>query len=190
MIGLTNEYFSSNLVTRTVLKGMFNGLLMTLFVLHGINGYHVGMNGHNGDLWVSGTLIYAIVVVNANLFVMQRTSTHTVMSTIFLTLSVASFFLCFYMESMYPWSGPLYRLFSIAMTQKRVWLIFILAFWQNTALDMMFTRWRRMKREFAEEDYFNALKANAPIIEASDTEEMVTEVSGDGSAFGSARNKN
>ena len=47
-----------------------------------------------------------------------------------------------------------------------------------------------MKREFAEEDYFNALKANASIVEASDTEEMVTEVSGDGSALGSARNKN
>lgn len=85
--------------------------------------------GENGDLWVSGTLVYAIVVVNANLFVMQRTSTHTWISSIFLFLSVASFFLCCYMESFYPWAGPLYRLWPNLMTKRRVWLILLLSFW-------------------------------------------------------------
>ena len=141
-IGLTNEHFSYNLVTRTIFKGMFNGLLMVLFVMQGLNGTRVGSHGINGDLWVSGTLIYAIVVVNANLFVMQRTSTHNWISTTFLILSVASFYLCFYVENLYPWSGPLYRLWNHAMQQKRVWLVFFLCFWQNTALDMMFSRWR------------------------------------------------
>ena len=146
-IGLTNEYFSYNLVTRTIFKGIFNGLLTVMFVINGLNGSHVGAYGLNGDLWVSGTLIYAIVVVNANLFVMQRTSTHNWVSTIFLILSVASFYLCFFVESLYPWSGPLYKLWDHAMMQKRVWLIFLLCMWQNTALDMMISRWRYFKHQ-------------------------------------------
>jgi phospholipid-transporting ATPase len=113
--GLTNEYFSSTIVARVVAKGMFNGLLMVLFVFQGLNGEQIGHTGYNGDLWVSGTLIYAIVVVNANLFVMQRTSTHTWQSSTFLLLSVASFYICFYVESFYPWSGPLYRLWTHSM---------------------------------------------------------------------------
>lgn len=69
-IGLTNDYFSYNLVTRTIMKGMFNGMLTTLFVYQALNGHNIGSTGLTGDFWVSGTLIYAIVVVNANLFVM------------------------------------------------------------------------------------------------------------------------
>lgn len=128
-IGLTNEYFSYNLVTRTIFKGIFNGLLTVMFVMQGLNGSHVGEYGKNGDLWVSGTLIYAVVIVNANLFVMQRTSTHNWISTTFLILSVASFYLCFYVESLYPWSGPLYQLWDHGMGQKRVWIIFFLCAW-------------------------------------------------------------
>ena len=129
VIGLLNEYFSATLVTRTVMKGIFNGMMITLFVFQGLNGDQIGAMGENGDLWVSGTLVYAIVVVNANLFVMQRTSTHTWISSIFLFLSVASFFLCCYMESFYPWAGPLYRLWPNLMMKRRVWLILLLSFW-------------------------------------------------------------
>ena len=32
VIGLMNEYFSATLVTRTVMKGIFNGMMITLFV--------------------------------------------------------------------------------------------------------------------------------------------------------------
>ena len=42
IIGLTNEYFTYGLVTRTIVKGMFNGLLMVVFVLHGLNGEKIG----------------------------------------------------------------------------------------------------------------------------------------------------
>ena len=38
IIGLTNECFSYSLVTRTIIKGIVNGLLMVLFVFQGLNG--------------------------------------------------------------------------------------------------------------------------------------------------------
>ena len=41
-IGLTNDYFSYSLVTRTILKGMFNGMLTTLFVYQALNGHNIG----------------------------------------------------------------------------------------------------------------------------------------------------
>lgn len=175
IIGLTNEYFNTSLVTRTILKGMFNGLLMILFVFHGLNGGQIGSYGKNGDLWVSGTLVYAIVVVNANLFVMQRTSSHTWWSSIFLILSVASFYACFYFESLYPWSGPLYHLWDHAMYQKRIWIVFLLAFWQNTALDMMFSRWRKMKQTVKLEEIEAAKMDNRVIEDSFHTDDGMTE---------------
>ena len=42
IIGLTNECFSYSLVTRTVIKGIVNGLLMVLFVFQGLNGESIG----------------------------------------------------------------------------------------------------------------------------------------------------
>ena len=42
IIGLTNECFSYNLVTRTIIKGIVNGLLMVLFVFQGLNGESIG----------------------------------------------------------------------------------------------------------------------------------------------------
>ena len=102
---------------------------------------------------------------------LQRTSTHTWISSIFLFLSVLSFYLCFFVENLYPWSGPLYHLWYNTMTQKRVWLIFILCFWQNTALDMMFSRWRYFRRQLVEEEFLARQKTTSRVIEASESEE-------------------
>lgn len=182
VIGLTNEYFTNNLVARTIAKGMFNGLLMVFFVYHGLNGDHIGATGANGDMWVSGTVVYAIVVVNANLFVMQRTSNHTWMSSIFLILSAASFFILFYLLSLQTWSGPIYRIFGYTMTESRVWLVFLLCFWQNTALDMIFTRWRSMSRMISLAEFEDARKQNLFIEDSFETDPNESEMSQQNSA--------
>ena len=57
------------------------------------------------------------------------------------------------------------------MTQKRVWLIFILCFWQNTALDMMFSRWRYFRRQLVEEEFLARQKTTSRVIEATESEE-------------------
>jgi len=38
ILGLQNTCFTSNLVARTIAKGAFNGLLMIMFVVNGLNG--------------------------------------------------------------------------------------------------------------------------------------------------------
>ena len=42
---------------------------------------------------------------------------------------------------MFPWSGPLYRIFNETLSDGRVWLVFLLSWWQFTAMDMIIMRW-------------------------------------------------
>ena len=69
-IGLKNEYFSFRLLTMTVLKGIFIGLLITLLVFCSINGFAIENAGYNGSFWLSSAILYAIVVVDANVYVL------------------------------------------------------------------------------------------------------------------------
>ena len=67
------------------------------------------------------------------------------------------------------------------MTMKRVWLIFILCFWQNTALDMMFSRWRYFKRQMLEEEFLARQNTNKRVIEESSETEPEDSMSDAGS---------
>jgi len=149
-IGLTNEYYTFKLLVLTVLKGIFNGLLIYLFVFESLNGLHISPSGANDSFWLSSTLIYAIVVINVNVYIAQRTSTHTWVSTFLLTGSVLVFFLTWWVENLFSFSTVLYGIFDHSMSDVRSWLVIFLAFWQNMATDMALQRWkewRMIKRE-------------------------------------------
>ena len=149
-IGPRDAYYTFKLLTLTVLKGLLNGLFITLFVYVSLNGFQVGANGKNGSFWVSSSLLYGIVVINANVWIAQRTCTHTWWSTVLLSASILSYFIFYWFESLFPWSGVLYRVFNETMSEGRVWLVLLLACWQNIALDMAIARlsyWIALKRE-------------------------------------------
>jgi len=107
-IGLVNEYFTYKLLVRTVFKGIFNALLITLFVFCSLNGTQVNAQGLNGSFWMSSTLLYAIVVINTNVYIAQRTSTHTWVSTFLLVGSVLIFFFAWWFENMFTFSTVIY----------------------------------------------------------------------------------
>jgi len=149
-IGLYDEYYSFKLLTLSVIKGIINGLLIFLFVFCSIDGLHVGAEGKNGSFWVSSATVYAIVVINANLWILQRTCTHTWVSTVLIFLSIASYFLFWWLENLFPFSTSMYRIFNKSMSEGRVYLVIILNAWQAVALDLLVARWadlRSGKRE-------------------------------------------
>ena len=149
-IGLTNEYYTFKLLVLTVLKGIFNGLLIYLFVFESLSGLHISPRGTSDSFWFSSTLVYAIVVINVNVYIAQRTSTHTWVSTFLLTGSVLVFFLTWWVENLFAFSTVLYGIFNPSMSDVRSWLVILLAFWQNLATDMALERWkewRMIKRE-------------------------------------------
>ena len=155
-IGLIDEYYSIKLLSLSLLKGLINGLAVTLFVFCSLNGFRVGADGINGSFWLSSSVIYGVIVINANFWVLQRTCTHTWVSTSLITLSIVSYFLLWWVESQFPWSGPLYATFGKTLGEGRVWLVFLLALWQSTALDMAISKihqWREAKRESAKVEF-------------------------------------
>ncbi len=69
-IGLTDEYYSISLLSLSLLKGIVNGLAITLYVFCTLNGYRIGADGDNGSFWMSSSIIYGVVVINANIWVL------------------------------------------------------------------------------------------------------------------------
>ena len=68
-IGLANHYYTYKELVITVFKGMLNGLLMYLFIFMSLNGHRVASDGSAGSLWLSSSIIYAVVVINANAWI-------------------------------------------------------------------------------------------------------------------------
>ena len=128
-IGLANQYYTFKLLTWNVIKAIFNGLLITLFVFITLNGYAIAAEGYGGSFWASGAIVYGMVVINANLWILQRTSSHTIWSSLLIAISILSYFLCFWLENLFPFSGPLYRSFGQTIWDGRAWLVIILSLW-------------------------------------------------------------
>ena len=146
-IGLCNEYFSFKQLTGTVLKGIVSGLFIYLYVFHTLNGYRISSDGSADSFWLSSAVLYGVVVVDANVWVLQRTNSHTWWSTFFISASILSYFIIFWLESLFPWSTYMYRIFDDTMGDSRVWLVIFLAVWQFMALDMLIARWSERRAE-------------------------------------------
>ena len=69
-IGLCNKQFNLKLISLAILKGIFTGLLIFLFVFESLNGNQIGPDGVNDSLWLSSSTLYAIVVIDANLWIL------------------------------------------------------------------------------------------------------------------------
>mmetsp|Transcript_40657 Transcript_40657/g.53331 ORF Transcript_40657/g.53331 Transcript_40657/m.53331 type:complete len:254 (-) Transcript_40657:412-1173(-) len=146
-IGLSNHYFSFKLLTTTVLKGIANGLLIYLFIFESLNGNQVAGDGTNGSLWQSSAVLYAIVVINANLWVLQRTNSHTWVSTFWIVASILSYFFFWWFESLFPWSSYMYGTFGQTMGVGKVYLVIMLNVWQFIGTDMILSRWNARSLE-------------------------------------------
>lgn len=149
-IGLVHEYYSIKLLTWTEIKGILNALFITCFVFLTLNGNEVIGDGKNGSFWESSTILYGIVVINANVYVLQRTCTHTWWSTLLISLSIISFYFIWWFENLYPFSTVIYRIFDQSMANMKAWMVLVLALWQAVALDKVIHRyndWQTYKRE-------------------------------------------
>ena len=140
-IGLKNEYYTFKLLTLTVIKGILVGLMITLLVFCSLNGVEIQSEAYNGSFWLSSAVLYGIVVIDANIFILQQSSTHTWPSLTLIFASMLSYFLLFWLESLFPWSGPMYRVFGHTMSYGRIYLVFLINTWLIVAIEMIWSRW-------------------------------------------------
>lgn len=119
-IGLNDYYFTFKLLTLNVIKGILNGMLIFYFVFYSLNGDQVSEEGLNGSFWMSSAVLYALVVINANMWVAQRTCTHTGVSTFWIWGSILSYFVFFWLENFFTFSTSMYRIYGHTMADTRV----------------------------------------------------------------------
>ena len=98
--------------------------------------------GQPSSLWVTGTHIYGMVVIIANIKVWNATSNHTFYSNAVILGSIASFYFTVFAMSQFQMFNYLYGLFSHAMNMPQFYFICVffltatafterLLFWSN-----------------------------------------------------------
>ena len=140
-IGLKNEYYTLKLLSLTVIKGILMGLMITLIVFCSLNGLNIQSTGFNGSFWLSSAVLYGIVVVDANIFILQQSSTHTWPSLVLIFASILSYYLLFWLENLFPWSGPMYSIFDHTMNYGRIYMVMVINTLLLVAIEMIWCRW-------------------------------------------------
>lgn len=98
--------------------------------------------GHPSNLWVTGTHIYGMVVIIANVKILYSTNSHTIYSTLTVLLSIASFYVMVFIESQLTFVKNIFGLFNYAMRIPAFYFILVfflmatafterLLFWTN-----------------------------------------------------------
>jgi len=112
-----DQCFSKWIFWKWVLLGALQGVLILFLVLFGLEGGTASHDqyGQPASLWESGTIIYAMVVIVANVKVAYSTNVHSIYSTIIILLSIVSFFVIFYVENTLLFINQLFGLFRHTM---------------------------------------------------------------------------
>ena len=140
-IGLKNEYYTFKLLTLTVVKGILVGLMITLLVFCSLNGIEIQGEAYNGSFWLSSAVLYGIVVIDANVYVLQQTCTHTWPSLVLAFASILSYYFLFWFENLFVFSGPMYKIFGHTMSYGRIYLVTMINTWFFVAVEMCISRW-------------------------------------------------
>ena len=128
-----------------MLKGILIGLLITLLVFLSLDGFAIEKTGYNGSFWLCSAVLYGVVVINANVYVLQQTSTHSWPSLVLVFVSILSYYFFFWLENLFTFSGPMYRIFGHTMSYGRIYLVTLINVWFFVALEMCISRlydWR------------------------------------------------
>ena len=117
-----------------VFVGMLSALMITLAVYGGLDGIRIDYeDGYPGSFWYSGTAVYCLVVIAVNLYILKRTSAHTIGSTVLISLSIISFFVVLYIESLFTMFEPVYRIFPMIFGDWKFYFAAAIAIWYSWA---------------------------------------------------------
>lgn len=89
---------------RWIFYGICQTLMLQIIGFYSLEGASAlyDLQGQPSGLWVTGTHIYGMVVIIANLKVGYSTNSHSFFSTFIICASIASFYVMVYIESQIP----------------------------------------------------------------------------------------
>ena len=143
-IGISDACYSYAKLWRIVFQAIGNALIIDLFVFWSLNGTSIdNKRGETGCFWESATLVYACVVIVANLFILQRTNTHTVGSTLLIVLSIALFFVCFWFENLFFFFYDVWSIFPELMGNFKTYTIIVVTCFFTMGQDAVKSRYKQ-----------------------------------------------
>jgi magnesium-transporting ATPase (P-type) len=97
-IGLKSKCFGTAIFWRWIGYGAYQAFLI-LFICYVPFDNSVNKNGQTGDLWTSGAIAYAAVVIIANLKLFDCFNSHVIWGDLLILASILSYFLIYYIEN-------------------------------------------------------------------------------------------
>ena len=79
-----------------------------------------------------------MVVIVVNLYIVKRTHNHTIIGTAIVSLSIISFFIVLYLESLAPMFDPVYRIFPYILGDIKFYFVVAVAVWYCWSQDLVF----------------------------------------------------
>jgi len=98
--GPKNENFNSRVFWKWILYGIAQAAFVFVLGFFMFNKAPQVPDGKTGDMWLEGQFIYGAVVIMVNMRILQDTYSHTFISFLFTSGSIASFYLIYYLMSL------------------------------------------------------------------------------------------
>ena len=76
-------------------------------------------------------MVYATIVLVANLRILHKTNTHTLMGSLIIFMSIFLFWILLYLENNSPKFPDVYHIFSDLFCKLNTWLILLFIGWFN-----------------------------------------------------------
>lgn len=151
---------------------MVSALIIAVFTYGVLDGIRVDyLDGSPGCFWYSGTVVYSLVVIVVNMYILKRTNTHTWVSSLLIAASILIFFIVLFLENLVPMFEPVYRIFPHIMKSYKFYLLLLLTTWACWAIDSCFDSaetWFRirqgLKKIIPKQEHKESLKVDQSVI--------------------------
>ena len=140
------EYFSNMQFWRWIVYGIFQSIIVYYIGFITFNWTPNPSTGKIGDIWLTGTFIYAAIVIFSNTRVLFDSYSHTPWSIIILLLSVLSFFFFFWLENLWK-ANELFGLFSQIHSMPIYYANLFICFFVTFPIDMYLHYLERQRKE-------------------------------------------
>ena len=125
-IGLDNKCFGTKVFWKWFCYGIFQALALFYIGFYAAEESLNAGNGSNSSLWRSGSIVYAGVVVIANLKILDQFHSYEPRAVTYILVSMLLYFLFFYLDNA-PWwdNEQLIGVFKQTMTDGVAWLAMV-----------------------------------------------------------------
>jgi magnesium-transporting ATPase (P-type) len=170
-IGIKHKCFSTKVFWVWFSYGAIQALVLVLVCIRSIE-VSPTPEGKTVSLWMSGSLVYAGVVIIANLKILGSFHLHSFWSVLIIMLSICTYFVSFYVFSLIPNMNYLYGLFPGLMNSPLTYFSLLFCFMMVFSFDKIGSLVRNeieerleKKEEMEkkeEEEYFQKLMDASP----------------------------